>query len=175
MALGLCFALCGACAQNNYSYTPPPRKNYTVDTSQASYSDKNFSLSISPAENYNNGEITGFILSVENKTKNDMYIVWNDSYYLNGNSPDGGFMFEGVTYSKRTEPKQDMIVLPNSTQNIHIFPNSKVYLMRPTVVARSVLPGGWLHEDLGYGEHGAYIMVKGKGINKRIKLLLSIS
>lgn len=173
--LAMCIVLGGGCVQNNYPTYTPPQKNYTIDYSKASYNDKQISISIAPSKNIHTGSIEGFILSVENKTNDDINIVWNDSYYINENSPDGGFMFGGVVYSKRTDPKQDMLVFPKTTRDIDIFPNSKVEYMRPTVVAHSVLPGGWFHNDLGIGVHGAYIMVKGKGINKKIKLLLTVS
>lgn len=176
--LAMCVVLGAGCVQNNYSgYTYTPRqkqKSYTVDSSKASYSDKNISISIAPSE-IHTGSIEGFVLSIENKTNNDIHVVWNDSYYINGDFPDGGFMFEGVVYSERTAPKQDLLVFPKTKRDIKIFPNTKVEYMRPTVVAHTVLPGGWLHNDLEAGVHGAYVMVKGKGINKRIKLLLTVS
>lgn len=161
----------------NYSspaYTPPEKKYYSFDTTKSSYNEKNISASIEAKCNQYTGEVHGFTLSIENNTNNDLSIVWDESYFLSNGTTDGGFMFEGVVYSRRTEPKQDLILLPKTSRQVDIYPNSKVYYLRPTAIAGSVLPGGWGHNNLGTGEYGAYLKLKGKGIDKRIKLLLTV-
>lgn len=176
LALAVAVAFCGGCISHNYpAYTPPPKKQYVFDTSKSTYSDKKISVSISAKCNQYTGNLEGFTLTVENKTNDDLNLVWNDSFYLNNGMTDGGFMFNGVVYSKRTELKQDLIILPKTTINIDILPNYKVEYISPSVVGHSVLQGGWLHTDLGTGEHGAYIKFKGRGIDKRVKLLISVS
>ena len=178
LLLGLAVAVAsgGGCIQNNYPvYTQPPKKQYAFDTSKSIYDDKKISASISAKCNQYTGNLEGFTLRIENKTNDDLNLVWNDTFYLNNGMADGGFMFNGVVYSKRTELKQDLIILPKSIVNIDILPNSKVEYISPSVVGHSVLHGGWLHTDLGFGEHGAYLKFKGKGIDKRVKLLISVS
>lgn len=174
--VALVMALGAGCANYSttpsYSATPPLQKNYSFDTSKSSYADNKVSASILPICSDYNGNFRGFKLVIENKTNNDLNLVWDDTYYLVNGEARGGFMFEGVVFSKRTEKKQDMLILPKTKRQIDIYPNEAVDFMKPAVIGSMVLPGGWTHEDLGTGEHGAYLKIKGKGIDKRIKLTL---
>ena len=180
---GMCCVMAvGGCVPNYYrpSYTPytpttPQKKDYQFDKSKSAYNDSKISVSLSERCNPYTGSVEGFVLNIENKTHNDMNLVWNETYYLSNNTVNGGFMFEGIVYSRRTDPKQDLILLPNTKQEIVLFPNALVDYMPPPSLGSSVLPGGWSHQDIGTGEYGAYIKIRGKGIDKRIKLTLNIT
>ena len=112
----------------------------------ASYSDSFIDSSISL--HYDDmGRAKGFELIINNKSKKDIRIVWNDSYFINNMNPDGGFMFDGIKYTDRNAPKQDGLIFPNGTFNKNIYPNSLVMFIRYDRYAEQLgLPSGWVHD-----------------------------
>lgn len=171
------------CAPYGYSpgYVSPSYSNqsvyqqteYKVTPDKATYTDKIFDVELTPLKE--DEHYRGFTVTIKNKTNNDLKLVWNDTYFLENDSARGGFMFEGVVYSKRTEPKQDLLILPNSSSSLDIFPNDKVMYITPDQTAMSMgLPSGWVHAVMKDGTFGAYLMITGKGFEKRVKLVVGI-
>ena len=82
LGLAVAVAFGGGCIQNNYpAYTQPPKKQYAFDTSKSIYDDKKISASISAKCNQYTGDLEGFTLRIENKTNDDLNLVWNDTFY----------------------------------------------------------------------------------------------
>lgn len=172
------FSLPACAPYPNYpAYSSQPsvyaQKSYSVDTSMGEYSDKNFSILLAPVKE--DDAYRAFRLIVTNKTKDELKIVWNDTYFLEGENANGGFMFEGIQYAQRNAPKQDMLILPNSFVAKIIYPTEKVvYLNYDVTAARMGLPSGWVHGVMENANFGAYVKVKGKNFEKSVKLSISI-
>ena len=168
---------CGPFPQTNYqqqSYTQNTPQYY-VDMAKAFYSDKFIDIELRPIK----GEYeayTGFRLSVTNKTKSDMRVVWNDSYFIENGKTNGTFMFEGIRYIDRNNPKQDWLIFQQASDSKDIYPTAKVdNLGYDTLATQMGLPTGWHHFPMDIGTYGAYIKIVGKGINKNMRLTIDIS
>lgn len=173
LLLVLCFAVLGSGCVPAYqqkeldTYRPsvpqmPP--GYKEDHSSARYEDSHVLVYINATHNRIN-RVDGFILGIRNKTNDEILIPWENIYFLERGQAKGGFMTEGVTYSKRQEPRQPILVLPKSVTTLTIWPND--YVFNNSVV-------GWAHEAMGNGEYGVYINAKVAGKNKKIKLIIKI-
>lgn len=94
-----------------------------------------------------------FELRVTNKTRHDVEIVWNETMFVSDGQTNGGFMFEGVVFSRRDEPKQNDVVFPGTTFKKVIFPN---------ILAKyiGVMGIGWKNRPFGAGEFGAYVVLQ---------------
>lgn len=172
MALAV-MLLPGCVQQPQPSRSVYKRDTYTVDDSRASYSDKYVDVKLTPV--MTNYAYRSFKLSIQNKTKSDIKLSWNESYYLENGEGKEGFMFEGIVFEKRTEPKQDLLLLPGSTITKEISPTIKAVYIPPDLTAmRMGLPAGWVHGVMENGEFGAYLKFTGAGYQKQVKLLTKI-
>ncbi len=108
-----------------------------------------------------------FRLSVTNKSQNNIEVNWNKTLYIANNQTSGGFMFEGVVYRDRNNPKSPDVVFPNSTLTKTIWPNNLVNFQTGQY-------GGWKHERMPAGDVGVYLStnVNGKEINERLMVHL---
>lgn len=163
----LLVATLSACAQ------PAPSINdYKFDYANSSYEDDNIAVSIKYA---GCGRVTvslrnfygceGYVLTVTNKTKSDIFVDWNKTSYISGSETNGGFMFEGVVYRDRAQPKPDSVVFPNVSMTKVIWPNVLVHFGEMH----------WVHEYIPYNPNGVYLVVKdGAGKETRAKLLATV-
>ncbi|MFZ5570418.1 MAG: hypothetical protein ACOZF0_08435 [Thermodesulfobacteriota bacterium] len=105
-----------------------------------------------------------FRLIVKNKTIEEMEIDWNKTFYLEGDAPSGGFMFDGIAYSERENPKERCKVAANDIFIKTLWPN--------VLVSRKK---DWFHQPLESGRHGIEItlIVNRKQVCKE-RLLLNI-
>lgn len=184
VTVGLCLGMAG-CIQQPYSnpytssYSSQPKKmyeeiNYVLDTSKSSYSDKTVDVSITPQKKDDNYKY--FTLTIVNKSKNDLKLSWNESYFLENDTANGGFMFDGVQYANRDAPKQDLLILPNTTITKDIYPTAKVgYLSYNRLAVNMGLPTGWVHYVLKDGVFGAYLKITGKKYDNNIKVVIGMS
>lgn len=103
-----------------------------------------------------------FNLSVRNKSSKNIEINWNKTLYISDGITSGGFMFEGVVYKDRNNPKQSDIVFPGVEFRKTIFPNSLVNFSL----------GNWRHPLMKEGEHGVYIvlLIDGKESSEKLSL-----
>lgn len=104
-----------------------------------------------------------FDLSIENKTDQDIELVWDRTYYLQNGQTSGGFMFEGVIYSQRNDPKPPDILFPKKTFNKTIYPNILATFAKY-----------WRYDQLPDGENGIYLSLKVKDVELREKLTVNI-
>lgn len=111
-----------------------------------------------------------FVLKVVNKTNRDIELVWNETLFIRGGQTAGGFMTNGVVYSKRNEPRANDIIFSKSTFEKDIFPNISA------VFRSSTYNSGWVNLPLGAGEFGVYLVVAdGKNkIKEKIFLTLTV-
>ena len=132
-----------------------------IDKTNSTFEDNEILLSISANENAEH-----FTLTIENKTKTDILLDWTTAHFLDNGRPNGGFMLEGETYSKRTEQKHPFLVLPNSSNSIRIFPNNNI--------SYSQILRRWHHQPMTSGSFGLYAKPKIDGREKTIKVTVGI-
>lgn len=96
---------------------------------------------------------TGFWLFIENKTDKDLEIDWNKTLFLDNGTTRGSFMFEGVVFRDRNNPKPPDIVFAKSRFSKQIWPNNLVDFT-------SGRYGGWSHNSLPLGTVGVYLTVR---------------
>ena len=122
----------------------PPRQPEPVRS--GSVSNKYFDASVL-------GHRDSFSLSIQNKTSQDLEVDWNKTLFISSGTTSGGFMFEGVVYTNRNNPKPPDVVFANSHFVKIIYPNNLVSYT-------SGKYGGWSHDSIGYGATGVYLTVK---------------
>lgn len=110
-----------------------------------------------------------FSLTVENKTDKDIEIDWNRTLYISNGRTSGGFMFEGVVYRDRNNPKPPDIIFAKSSFTKEIMPNNLVDF------STSQYSGGWRHEQMPTGENGVYLTIKVGGEEIKEKLTINIT
>jgi len=113
------------------------------------------------------GGCNSFSLIIRNKTDKNIEINWNKTLYVSDGQTSGGFMFEGVIYRERNNPKPPDVVFGNGTFSKVIWPNNLVHYS-------SGRYGGWENLRMPTGENGAYlsVVVDGKEISERIIVTL---
>jgi hypothetical protein len=110
----------------------------------------------------------GFTLQIKNKTSRDLEVNWNKTLYIARGQTSGGFMFEGVVYKDRSNPKSPDVVFGNGTFSKSIWPNNLVEFS-------SGKYGGWRNENMPSGENGIYLTVNIDGKEITQKLITNIS
>lgn len=108
----------------------------------------------------------GFMLTVVNKSSQDMEIDWNKTLYLHNGQTNGGFMFEGVIYKDRNNQKPPDIVFANSTFKKAIWPNS--------LASFGGYKPQWGNGPLRAGENGVYLTMRMNGQEVHEKLTMNI-
>ena len=119
-----------------------------------------FTATIEPISVYYGGtQLNAFRLNVSNKTNKDLTIIWDKTLYILDGRTTGTFMFEGIIYKDRNNPKPPDIVFTKTTFSKIISPCNLVHFSK-----------GWYHEPLPIGENGVYltIAVEGKEITGKM-------
>jgi len=128
-----------------------PKFTWKFDPHTKSVDNESFSASISPAayDDIWNG-YTAFNLTIRNKSSNDIEIDWNRTLFIMGGQTYGGFMFAGVLYKDRNNPKQPDVIFSGSEFRKTIYPNDLVdFLYRQ-----------WRHYAMPEGDNGVYLSLK---------------
>ena len=120
-----------------------------------------FSKKYSGAEGY-----IGFELAIENKGDEDLELDWNRTLFIQHGRTNGGFMFEGVVYRDRNNPKPPDIIFSGSRFSKQILPSNLVYFSRGS-------SGGWRHKFMGTGACGISLSIKVDGREVREKMLIN--
>lgn len=117
-----------------------------------------YKVQVRPAGRYALGSYEGFELSVSNKTDSDIEIVWNKTLFIKDGVTNGGFMFTGVVYEDRNDPKPSDVVFAHDTFSKCIWPCNLVMF---TGTSAPLLPQNtWWHRTILAGEHGVYLTLK---------------
>jgi hypothetical protein len=142
-----------------------PRYTWKIEPYRQSVENEYFSASISPTA-FNNiwGGYQAFDLTIKNKTSGDIELDWNKTIYIENNQTKGGFMFEGVVYKDRNNPKPPDIIFSGSEFRKTIWPNALVSFYR-----------SWHHDAIPSGQNGVYLTVKIKDKEVKEKILLYMS
>ena len=121
-----------------------------------------FAASISPLCS---DSCKSFSLTIRNKTDKDIEVDWNKTLYISNGQTTGGFMFEGVVYKDRNNPKSPDMIFANGTFSKTIWPNNLV----------SFSGSSWYHEEMSIGDDGVYLVVKVADKEIKEKLIVNIN
>jgi len=104
-----------------------------------------------------------FTLSITNKTNSNIVINWNKTYYVRSNQTQGGFMYGGIQYVSRNNPRQNDVIFPNGSYTQKIFPNNLVDYS-------SASGSGWYHKSIPLGVNGIYLtlIINGKEVEYKL-------
>lgn len=134
-----------------------------VDPPQCKVSKDSYSIEIKPLAS-SRRNYDSFTLIIENKTKDDIDLIWDRTFFIHNGQTNGGFMFEGIIYADRNNSKPPDVIFAENTYTKTIYPNNLVSNYK-----------GWYHNEFTEGEYGVYItlMVKGKEIREKLSTKLS--
>lgn len=112
---------------------------------------------------------SGFILSIQNKTDQNLELDWNKTLYVTSGQTSGGFMFEGVVYKDRNNPKSPDVIFANSSFLKTVYPNNLVEY------SGGQYGIGWFNASMPEGENGAYLTVVVGSKEMHAKLSVNLS
>lgn len=112
---------------------------------------KYFGASIEPTMPSMVAGYGAFILTVQNKTDKDIEIDWNKTSFIDEGQANGTFMYSGIIYKDRNNPKSPDPVFAKGTFVKTIYPNNYVVLNQGS---------GWGHRGFGTGVKGVYLVIK---------------
>lgn len=168
-AVMLMLVMVSSCLQRQV-YAPDPPEAWSYKSISNPADNKDLTVSITPAywSSYRQGYgWHAFDLSVVNKTNKNIEIVWDKTLFISDGSTRGRFMFEGVVYKERNDPKPNDVVFANSTFTRLILPCALVEYLGASSI-------GWFHHIIPPGETGAYITVKVDNNEISEKVLINI-
>ncbi len=113
---------------------------------------------------------TGMFLELHNKTNQDVSINWDETFYLQGGAPNGGFSLQGTTGARL---KGYDVVFPNETFVTTIYPSNLVDASSTGTLTDPKLD--YLHKPMPKGENGIDIKVRVGFEDVRQKLTFMIS
>jgi hypothetical protein len=147
--------------------TLPPPAQWKIEPDIVMVENVQFRAHLKPVCDKHGG-CEAFVLRIINKTDKNIKVNWNKTLYISGGHTSGGFMFKGVVYKDRNNPKPD-VVLGNATLTKTIWPNNLAHY----VTGRE---GGWRHEAMPQGENGAYVSlsIDDKEVSERLVIRLSL-
>ena len=143
------------------SWGPGPMNGATV-------SNESFDASIEPLP-FADSTYNGFVLTINNKTTNDIQIDWNRTMFIDNGSTNGTFMFEGVNYAKRNDPKAPDIAFPGMKFSRAIFPNALASLYS------GYKTYNWVNGIFETGDYGVYLVAMVDGKEVKEKMMISVN
>jgi len=144
---------------------PGPRYTWKAEPYRQSVENEYFTASIAPtAFDMIFGGYEAFDLIIKNKTSVDIELDWNKTLYIERNQTKGGFMFDGVVYKDRNNPKPPDIIFSGAELRKNIWPNALVSFS-----------GRWDHNPMPAGQNGVYLTIKIKDKEVQEKIVLDIS
>ena len=90
-----------------------------------------------------------FLLTVQNKTDDVIVLDWNVSRFINNDRENGGFIFAGVLYSMKDDPKAPDLITANSKFNKVLLPLAHLESTNQ----------GWQHMTMKQGRNGMLLAV----------------
>ncbi len=110
-----------------------------------------------------------FVLTIKNKSDKNIELNWNKTLFISGGQTSGGFMFEGVVYKDRNNPKSPDMIFAKGNLVKTIYPNNMVDF------SGGKYGTGWYNAPMGSGENGVYLatLVDGKEINEKLTVNIS--
>lgn len=104
-----------------------------------------------------------FLIDVKNKTKSDVDLDWNKSFYIKNGQTDGGLYFDGIIVAQRNAPRAPDIIFSEMSMRKTVLPNNNLNL--------SLFPlAHWEVKDLDGKTNGIMLTFKSGSVEERIKI-----
>lgn len=146
--------------------TPGPLYTWKIEPFSQRFENEYFSSSLSPSDySLTSDGFRAFNLKIKNKTSEDIEVDWNKTLYIENGQTNGGFMFEGVVYKDRNNPKQPDVIFVGTEFKKIIWPNNLV----------SFYGSSWDHNEIPQGQNGAYLTIRVKEKEIKEKIILNMS
>ena len=136
----------------------PSAKPYTSNPKVQRVSNEYFKAEIEPLLNKDGKFYDAFHFSITNKTSADLYIKWNDTFYLFNGKKYGRFFWKGMDWEALEKAKKHPLVkvAAGITHTVEIFPQKLTgRSQRPSkeseMYTRGIMPAG---------ENGVLLAVK---------------
>ncbi len=112
-------------------------------------------------------DFLGYELTVTNKTKSDVEILWNKTQYIDESGTTNGFFMFGneVWYEDQAKPKPASIIFANDRATKSIYPSSRAYWSNRS----------WRYNYLPAGKTGVYLTLRSNGEEIKHRLYVNIS
>jgi hypothetical protein len=88
---------------------------------------------------------------------------WNNSFFIINGRAYGGFIFEGIDFEDRSNPRQPEVIPVNKSISKDIYPTNLVSFSDRK-------PGGWSYRAMSEGEKGVYLTVKAGSLEVHEKI-----
>jgi len=147
--------------------------DYAITPTSAHEKAENYTITVAPL--IANDKFTGFILNIENTSDAPVEIDWNKTLFIQGGQTNGGFIYEGIVYAERNNPRLPDVVLPHSAMNKEISPSNLVIYSAPYRYNGILIPGGWRKGTIGSGNHGVYVTIRCNQKEAWHKLVFDVS
>ena len=149
--------------------TIPPPAHWKSVPDIAMVENERFRAQLKPVFGKSGG-CEAFVLGIVNKTDKNIKVNWNKTLYISGGHTSGGFMFKGVAYKDRNNPKPPDVVPGNATLTKTIRPSNLAHY-------DPAQKDGWRHEAMPQGENGALVSlsIDGKEVTERLVVRLKVS
>lgn len=147
-------------------------RRYTATPEKAVHESAEYALTLTP--NLTAGKITTFTLDIDNRSEKPIEIDWNKTLFVRDGQTSGGFIYEGIIYADRNNPRFPDIVFPNAKFSKVISPSNLVDYIPPTNNSGIVTPGGWISRNIPAGASGAYVTIRHRGQEFGHRLSLTI-
>ena len=148
-----------------------PKYTWRSDPFVRNVTNEFFDASIRPECGYDynieESSCKGFMITITNKTDKDLELIWDKTYYMDNGRTSGRFMFEGIVYSERNNPKPPDMIFAKNTFTQTIYPNNLVHFQGGKFAK-------WLHDSMSSGEQGVYLTVKVGNNELHEKLVLNL-
>jgi hypothetical protein len=130
--------------------TSGPRDEWKIGPLTQTVENQYFSATISPAAfDYNRNGYEAFDLTIRNKTMSDIRLDWNETLYIENDKTRGGFMFAGMVYEDRNNPRPPDVIMASSEFRKTIWPNALVSFY-----------SRWSHELIPPGHNGVNLSIR---------------
>jgi hypothetical protein len=161
----ICLALTvtGCAAVEVYSSNPAVQK----------MSNDYFSVELEPQLQEGQKVFTSFRFVFTNKTKKDLHVDWENTYYLLNGRRSGRFLWEGVDWEalKKMRNQPLVPVAAGDTVTVVIFPKSLTG--RSSITSTTGLR--YTRGPLPAGENGMFLVVRQNGREMREKIVVTIA
>jgi hypothetical protein len=160
--ISLVLTVTGCAAVEVYSSNPAVQK----------MSSDYFNVELEPQLQEGQNFFTSFRFVLTNKTKKDLYVDWENTFYLFNGRRSGRFVWEGVDWDALKQIRNQPLVpvAAGDTVTAVIFPKSLVGRSRITTTTGLRYTSG----PLPAGENGIFLVVKHNGREMREKIVVKI-
>ena len=146
----ICLVVCGCAGPVTYERPAPYESKVENDCYSATIS--TFS---------EDGLVKGFNLTIYNKTVKDIQIDWNNTLFIENESTNGTFVYEGVNFEKKYSYRKPETIWANDIYFVRIWPTNLLsYFPRAVCGTSPCWESAALDDN---GQYGVYLTILSDG------------